>query len=37
MSNKPYFIATGDTDRLRLEILNQVYNPGTLLFLKNAD
>jgi 2-polyprenyl-3-methyl-5-hydroxy-6-metoxy-1,4-benzoquinol methylase len=36
MTKDSYFIATGETDKLRLSILNKIYNPVALQFLKKV-
>jgi ubiquinone/menaquinone biosynthesis C-methylase UbiE len=36
LSNKNYFIGTGNTDSERLRIINNVYNPVTFQFLKES-
>ena len=36
MTDNAYFIATGETDRLRLDILNKIYNPVALQFFKKV-
>lgn len=36
MKNDSYFLATGETDRQRLAILNKIYNPAVHHFLKES-
>jgi ubiquinone/menaquinone biosynthesis C-methylase UbiE len=36
MTSNEYFISTGEKDAQRLTIVNQLYNPGSVSFLKHA-